>query len=260
MRDRETVGRVLVVGATGSVGRLVVKEAFEAGLDVQALVRRADDASTFPQGVHVTVGDLTNPRSLGPALEDVDTIIFTHGTYGSVASAEAVDYGGVRNILLVARRPLRIALMTAIAVTDRKGAHDWKRRAERLVRLSGHPYTIIRPGWFDMSLPNQLQLVALQGDHRQSGTPQDGVIARSQLAQVLVASLLLPQAVKKTFELVAEVGPAATSLAPMLDTLEADKEGAIDGALDKANMDLPSEPPRVVDDIDALRATKSPLA
>jgi uncharacterized protein YbjT (DUF2867 family) len=44
----------------------------------------------------------------------------------------------------------------AIGVTNRDGnynrqaeAHDWKRRGERLVRASGLPYTIVRPGWFD---------------------------------------------------------------------------------------------------------------
>ena len=55
---------------------------------------------------------------------------------------------------------VRIALMTAIGVTDRTGhynqtteAHDWKRRSERLVRAGGHPYTIVRPGWFDTTAP-----------------------------------------------------------------------------------------------------------
>jgi uncharacterized protein YbjT (DUF2867 family) len=40
--------------------------------------------------------------------------------------------------------------MTSIGVTNRTGpynrateAHDWKRRSERLVRATGHPYTIV---------------------------------------------------------------------------------------------------------------------
>ena len=75
--------------------------------------------------------------------------------------------------------------MTAIGVTDRTGrynrtteAHDWKRRAERLVRASGLPYTIVRPGWFDYNRPDQLRLVLLQGDTRHAGDPNDGVVAR----------------------------------------------------------------------------------
>src|SRR5436190_24205181 len=93
--------------------------------------------------------------------------------------AETVDYGGVRNVLrALGPREARIALMTAIAVTNRNSAynrsteaHDWKRRSERLVRASGLPYTIVRPGWFDYNGPDEHRLVSLQGDKRpQSGT------------------------------------------------------------------------------------------
>jgi len=43
-------------------------------------------------------------------------------------------------------------------------SHDWKRRAERLVRPSGLPYTIVRPGWFDYNKADEHQLVFLQGE------------------------------------------------------------------------------------------------
>lgn len=88
------------------------------------------------------------------------------------------------------------------AWNQRTEAHDWKRRAERLVRASGHPYTIVRPGWFDYHARDEHRLVLLQGDRRQSGTPADGVIAREQIAEVLVAALSDEAAVNKTFELV----------------------------------------------------------
>ncbi|GAP53617.1 NAD dependent epimerase/dehydratase, partial [Arthrobacter sp. Hiyo6] len=65
----------------------------------------------------------------------------------------------------------------------------WKLRSERLVRASGNPYTIVRPGWFDYNQPDQRTIVMLQGDRRQSGSPADGVIARDQIARVLIDSL-----------------------------------------------------------------------
>jgi uncharacterized protein YbjT (DUF2867 family) len=108
--------------------------------------------------VEVVKGDLTRPDTLKAAVDGVDAIVFTHGSDGGgKAGAESVDYGGVRNVLAaLGGRPVRIALMTAIGVTNREGdynrrteAHDWKRRGERLVRASGLPYTIVRPGWFD---------------------------------------------------------------------------------------------------------------
>jgi hypothetical protein len=91
-------------------------------------------------------------------------------------------------------RAARVALMTAIGVTTREGdhnrrteAHDWKRRGERLVRASGLPYTIVRPGWFD-NKPDEHQLVLLQGDRRHAGDPSDGVVARHQIAQLVKQS------------------------------------------------------------------------
>jgi hypothetical protein len=61
----------------------------------------------------------------------------------------------------------------------------------------------VRPGWFDYNASDEPQLVFLQGDTRTSGSPSDGVIARRQIAEVLVSSLVSEDAIRKTFELVA---------------------------------------------------------
>ncbi len=112
--------------------------------------------------------------------------------------------------------------------------HDWKRRGERLVRASGLPYTIVRPGWFDYNAPDQHRLVFLQGDTRRAGDPSDGVVARQQIAEVLVGSLSSNAARGKSFELVAERGPAPTNLEPLFAALESDAAGALDALRDAA--------------------------
>jgi uncharacterized protein YbjT (DUF2867 family) len=192
----------------------------------------------------------------------IDAIVFTHGTVGGATNgAETVDYGGVRNVLVaLGGRKVRIALMTAIGVTDRRGAHDWKRRGERLVRASGLPYTIVRPGWFDYNKPNQHRLILLQGDRRQSGTPRDGVVARQQLAEVLVRSLQSPKALHKTFELIAETGPEPDDFDALFATTDPDAERALDGVHDAANMPLNEEPQRVIADLKDVRARSQAAA
>src|SRR5208282_6011834 len=206
---------VLVVGATGSIGHLVVEEAVRQGYVVRALVRTPSKARRFPTQVEVISGDVTRPETLAAAVDGVDAIVFTLGSDGAgKAGAESVDYGGVRNVLAaLGSRTARIALMTSIGVTKRTGsysrateAHDWKRRSERLVRASGLPYTIVRPGWFDGNGPDEHRLVLLQGDKRQAGDSSDGVIARRQIAEVLVSSLSSGPALRKTFELIAAAG------------------------------------------------------
>lgn len=134
--------------------------------------------------------------------------MFTHGSHGGADAAEQVDYGAVRNVLgALGSREARIALMTAIGVTKHTSGHDWKRRGERLVRASGLPYTIVRPGWFDYNDPDQQQLVMLQGDRRWAGDPSDGVVSRAQIAQTLVASLTSAAAARKHSNSLPSAGP-----------------------------------------------------
>jgi uncharacterized protein YbjT (DUF2867 family) len=257
---------VLVVGATGSIGRLVVEEAIRQGYAVRALVRTSSKARQLPPEAQVVVGDVTRPETLASAVDGVDAIVFTIGSDGAAkAGAESVDYGGVRNVLsALGSRKARIALMTSIGVTNRTGAynratesHDWKRRSERLVRASGLPYTIVRPGWFDYNDPDQQRLVLLQGDTRQAGDSSDGVVARRQIAEVLVRSLGSDHALRKTFELIAAKGPAPEDFDAIFAPLDADPQDALDGVRDRANQPVEDEPRQVRDELDAVRAHQS---
>jgi uncharacterized protein YbjT (DUF2867 family) len=257
---------VLVVGATGSIGRLVVEEATKQGHTVRALVRNPGKAAGLAPGARVFVGDVTRPDTLSAAVEGVDAIVFTLGSDGAgKVGAENIDYGGVRNVLrALGSRTARIALMTSIGVTNRTGdynrtteAHDWKRLSERLVRASGLPYTIVRPGWFDYNGKDEHRLVFLQGDTRQAGNSSDGVIARRQIAEVLVRSLSTDHALRKTFELIATTGPAQDDFDALFFPLDADPQGALDGVRDRSNQPLEDEPKRVRDNLDAVLANRS---
>lgn len=251
----------LCVGATGSVGRHVVEQALRHGHAVRALVRSRAKAAGLPAQAEIVIGELTQANTLAQAVDGVDAIVFTHGSNGDKADNRAIDYGGVRNVLIaLGGRRVRIALMTAIGITNRAGsynrrteAHYWKRRSERLLRASGNAYTTVRPGWFDYNDANQQRLVMLQGDTRHAGTAADGVIARSQIAEVLVASLTLEEARNKTFELVAESGPEQKDLAPLFAAVTADDAGASDGVGDADNMPPDQEPQDVRDDLLRLR-------
>ena len=256
---------VLVVGATGSIGRLVVAEALRLGHTVRALVRDVAKARRVLGEVEakVIVGDVTRPETLAAVAEGVDAVVFTLGSDGGgKAGAESVDYGGVRNVLAtLGGRPARVALMTSIGVTNRTSdhnrsteAHDWKRRAERLVRASALPYTIVRPGWFDYNGPEEQRIVLLQGDTRQAGDPSDGAVARRQIAEVLVRSLMSQQALFKTFELIALHGPAPDDLEALFASLQVDAPGALDGVRDAPNQPVLEEPPRVREDLEAVAA------
>lgn len=252
---------VLVIGGTGSIGRPVIDEALRQGYRVRALVRDAARAKrSLPDVVELTTGDVTKPGTLNSAVEGIDAVVLTvNADGGGKAASEAIYYTGTRDLLkAIGDRKVHIALMTAIGVTVRNStynrldeAHDWKRRAERIVRASGQDYTIVRPGWFDYNGVNEQQIVMLQGDTRRSSSPADGGIARRQIARVLVDSLSLPEANHKTFELVAEAGEEQEDLTPVFAVLDPDT--TIDGVRDIDNQPLAEEPERVRKDLDAIR-------
>ncbi len=245
----ETFKKVLVVGATGSIGRRVVAALGRHGLPARALVRDLGRGRSVLPGVELVRGDLERPETLTAAAKGVDAVVFTHG-----GSGERVDYGGVRNVLAAFPGTLpRIALMTSIGVTQSGGGYrqllEWKRRSERLVRASGAPYTIVRPGWFDNISSGDDALVLEQGD---TETGMRG-IGRDQLAEVLVRALLTDTAVGTTFELFADRGPAPSDWTGLFAPLATDTPGALDGAGDRAGPDLGREPAVVRRDVAALR-------
>ena len=253
MTDRPT--HVLVIGATGSIGRRVVAAAQRHGLRVTALVREPAKAEGQLPGAELVRGDLEQPDSVADALAGIDAVVFTHGGNGSPDQARRIDYGGVAAVLhaLDGRTP-RIALMTSIGVS-RQGRGsvgellDWKRRSERLVRASGAPYTIVRPGWFDSVGPGHDHLVLEQGDTGNGG------IGRDPLAEVLVRSLLTDTAVGRTFELFAEPGPAPADWDRLFADVRPDPPESLDSVADPGVLpSVDEEPAPVPADIARLTA------
>ena len=72
-------------------------------------------------------------------------------------------------------------------------------------------------------------------------------------------SLTSEQALRKTFELVAEAGPQPANLDALFAGLDADAPDALDGVRDLGNMPLDQEPVRVRADLEAVLDRRSPV-
>ncbi|KUO02962.1 hydroxylase [Streptomyces caeruleatus] len=99
--------KILVTGATGTVGRQVVAELLARGHAVRALTRDAARAD-FPAGVEVVQGDLTDPATLIPALHGVTGLhlITFGGAYFAPLETgprilEAARAAGVRRVTVL---------------------------------------------------------------------------------------------------------------------------------------------------------------
>jgi uncharacterized protein YbjT (DUF2867 family) len=135
---------VLVIGATGRIGRLVVAQLLANGVPVRALTRRPDDAG-LPAAVEIFAGDLTVPESLDAALQGVSAVFLLWTA--PPATVPAV-------IERVARHARRIVFLSSPHQTPHPFFQQPNPMAvlhadiERLIASSGLASTIIRPGMF----------------------------------------------------------------------------------------------------------------
>jgi uncharacterized protein YbjT (DUF2867 family) len=129
---------ILVLGATGNVGRAVVLAAVEAGHPVRAVVRRAGD---LPDRVEPYVGDLDDAESLAGAFDGVDGLFTLAGYAGLAGTLELAGAAGVRRVVLLSS--------SAAPSGQRDNAvARYHLESEDTVRASGLGWTLLRPNAF----------------------------------------------------------------------------------------------------------------
>ncbi|MXW46682.1 MAG: SDR family oxidoreductase [Gammaproteobacteria bacterium] len=220
---------VLVAGATGKTGTLVVQQLQAKGYPVRAFVRNSAKAvERLGADVEAVVGDLKDPASIAAALDGVGAVINTASASGGPEnSAEHVDFEGARNL---AEAALAAGVGQYVLVSSRGVTDDdhylnrmfnniliWKRRGEEAVAASGIPYTIVRPGGLSDDPGGKQTVIFEQGD-----TQSEGIwITRADVARVCVSALAHEAALNKVFEIHAEDGEAQADFAAEFSSLSA---------------------------------------
>ncbi|WP_080056352.1 SDR family oxidoreductase [Spirosoma aerolatum] len=104
--------KTLVIGGTGTIGRLVVDELVQQNVAVRVLITSPDQATLFPKGVETVVGHLEQPATLPKAFNDIDTVALlnqrcpTEGAQGQYAIA-AAKRAGVRKMVYLSQYKVR---------------------------------------------------------------------------------------------------------------------------------------------------------
>jgi putative NADH-flavin reductase len=158
-----TAPKILILGATGPTGRLIVAQALARGYDVTALVRSPQKLSDL-KGAKLVVGDAREEKTLRQALEGRDAVISALGTPAS-PFRDVTLLSTATRALVSAMKPeqvSRLIVITGIGAGDSLGHGGFlfdrlifplllrnvyadKNRQETIVRDSGLDWIIVRP-------------------------------------------------------------------------------------------------------------------
>jgi uncharacterized protein YbjT (DUF2867 family) len=190
---------VLVIGATGRVGRHVVAGLLEHGCDVTALVRDPLTAG-LPEQVDVVQGDLTRPQTVAAAAEGADAAFLLWPGFSPAGSAAVVAE--------LAPRVAHIVYLSAARLQhDDDGAMEgvWA-DVERAIAASGVRWTFLRAGGFAANTLGWAGAIRA-GDEVPIPYPRAArsLVHERDIADVAVRALIDPEPANAAF---AVTGPA----------------------------------------------------
>jgi uncharacterized protein YbjT (DUF2867 family) len=193
---------ILVMGATGTVGRDVVKQLVAAGERPRAFIRDPAKGQRLGSQVEQVVGDLDRPESIAAAVADVDRMFLV-----TTQSPRQPDWE--RSVIEAAasarvRRVVKVSVFNADVRSPLQIARQhWQ--AEQTLEDSGLAATILRPVFFMQNLSRMVR-----GDKlaTAAGKGRVAMVDARDIATVAVAALLGDGHDGKTYTL---TGPEALS-------------------------------------------------
>ncbi len=198
-----TSGKILVTGASGQLGRLVVPllaKRLPAG-KLAAMVRNPDAAKELAAaGAEIRQGSYDDPASLDRAFEGVSKVLFISGNevgqrlrqHGNV-----IDAAKRANVGLLAYTSILHSDVSPLALTIEH------RETEDLIKVSGVPFILLRNGWYFENYTANIGAVLQH--NAVIGCAKDGRISaatRQDYAEAAAAVLLSTEdQAGKTYEL-----------------------------------------------------------
>lgn len=201
---------LLIVGATGTLGRQVARRAIDEGYKVRCLVRSAKRAAFLREwGAELVGGDLCYPETVQPALEGVTAVI-------DAATARPTDSLSIKQIdwdskvaLIQAAKEAGVERFITFSILNADKYPDVplmeiKRCTELYLAESGLNYTVLQLAGFMQGLIGQYGIPILEGQPVwvTGASSPVAYMDTQDIAKFAVRALQLPETSKKAFPVV----------------------------------------------------------
>ncbi|MBD2665908.1 NmrA family protein [Richelia sinica FACHB-800] len=189
----------LVTGATGGIGRRVVRLLRQQKKPVRVFVRLTSHYSELEhRGADIFIGDLRREDDIQKACQGAKYIISAHGSNGDALS---LDYrANIELIDQAKEQGVEHFIFISVLGADR-GYEDGpvfkaKRAVEQYLQSSGLNYTILRPAGLASNLLPLAELFRESGLYLLIGDPKHrtSIVSTDDLARMIVDSLIIPDA------------------------------------------------------------------
>jgi len=150
--------KVLVTGATGNTGSLLVPALLRAGVDVRILVRDEAKAKSLKDlGAEVVLGDLDRPETILPAVKNVDKIYLLtwNGETQLQQAKNVIDAAKASGNPHIVRHSMWGPENSRIIKQGYK--------IEEMLKASGLPWTILKPTFYMQNTMMAAQTISSDG-------------------------------------------------------------------------------------------------
>ena len=206
--------KILLVGASGTLGRQIAKNAVDAGHEVRCLVRNPRKASFLQEwGCELSKGDLLNIRDIEYSLQDIDAVIDSATCRSDeTKSIYDIDWTGKLNLFNACEKlGVKRIIFLSILLTEKfrnVPLMDIKYCTEKLLEESDFDYTIFKGAAFMQGVISQFAIPVLDSQPVWISGNQTKIayMNTQDMAKFVVNSVDNEKTIRKTFPL---VGPKA---------------------------------------------------
>lgn len=197
----------LVTGATGGLGRRIVRLLREREQPVRAFVKLTSHYGELEhRGAEIFIGDLREQRDIQKACQGVQYVISAHGSNASSrGGAQAIDYRANIDLIDAAKAAgVQHFVFISVLGADRgyEDAPVFKAKwaVEQYLRSSGLSYTILRPSGFSSNLLPLAEQFRQTGIYLLVGDPQTrtSIVSTDDLARMAAEAATTPGALNQT--------------------------------------------------------------